>query len=90
MIELRKMTEIEYANYLAVALPNYAEEKMRGEGLSKEDAMKLARDSYARLLPNGIATENHFIFAVVQKESNKVIGTLWFGKKIEGAKASAY
>jgi len=90
VIHLRKMTEDEYLSYLATSLPNYAEEKMKGEGLSKEDALKVAQDSFARLLPLGIKTENQFLFSVIHNDSQKKIGTLWFAKKNEGAKSYAF
>lgn len=90
MLKLRKMSEYEYANYLKESLPNYAEEKMKGEGLSKEDALKVAQDSYNRLLPQGLKTENQFLFSVTESASEKVIGTLWFAKKVEGTKSYAF
>ncbi|MNK38601.1 putative N-acetyltransferase YycN [compost metagenome] len=90
MIKLRKMTEDEYADYLKESLPSYAEEKMKGEGLSKEDALKVAQDSFNRLLPQGLKTENQFLFSVTDTISEKVIGTLWFAKKVEGTKSYAF
>ncbi len=90
MIKLKKMTEEEYLNYMKTALPSYAEEKIKGEGFSAEDALKVAQDSYKRLLPQGLSTENQFLFSVIESGSNKVIGTLWFAKKVEHSKSYAF
>jgi len=90
MIKLRKITDDEYATYLKAGIPNYAEEKMKGEGLSKEDAWKLAEDSYNQMLPKGPATENQFVFSVIETATGKVVGTMWFGKKMNGDKPYAF
>lgn len=51
MIQLKTMSEDEFSSYLSTAVPNYAAEKRKGEGLSEEDAEKVARESFTRLLP---------------------------------------
>lgn len=84
------MSQDEYANYLKVSLPSYAEEKMKGEGLSKEDALKVAQDSFSQLLPQGLSTENQFLFSVIEPASENVVGTLWLAKKTNGAKSYAF
>lgn len=86
MLELRKMTPAEYSEYMKYAVNNYATEKQKGEGLAAESALKVAQESYARLLPQGLETPDHFLYAVLDSTSNKNIGHLWMAKKLNGTK----
>lgn len=91
MIELRKMTEAEFKKFLEYSVPEYAREKMKGEGLSQEAATKLAEDSFAELLPNGLLSENQFLFSIVEAaDGASVVGSLWFARKQNGSKSYAY
>lgn len=90
MISIRKMTEKELAEYLQHAIPDYASEKIKGEGLSPEHARKIAEESYARLLPKGLASENQHLFSVIEDSSGKNIGVLWLCHKQEANKSYAF
>jgi ribosomal protein S18 acetylase RimI-like enzyme len=89
MILLRKMTETEFKSFLEYSVPEYAHEKMKGEGMSEEAATKLAEDSFAELLPNGLQSENQFLFSIVENDGASM-GSLWFARKQNGAKSYAY
>lgn len=89
-IELRKMTEAEFLEYMKTALPAYAREKQRGEGLTEEHANTVARESFAKLLPEGIASKDNFLFTVLESENKSPIGILWFAQKTDGAKPHAW
>ena len=88
-ITLQPMQKSEFANYLKTSIPNYAEEKQRGENLTAEQAMKVANDSFDKLLPQGLETPDQFLFTVVD-EKKTAIGTLWFAKKSDGGKPHAW
>lgn len=90
MIKLRKMTSEEYSNYMKFSVANYADEKQKGEGLTPEEALKVAQDSYVRLLPQGLETPDQFIFSVIDDSSQKPIGMLWFAKKSQSGKLYAF
>ena len=86
MLELRKMTAAEYSNYMKYSVNNYAVEKQKGEGLTEENALKIAQESYAKLLPQGLDTPDQFLYSVFDKPSGKSIGILWMAKKLNGMK----
>ena len=81
-IELRPMTASEYSNYIRVAVPSYADEKMKGENLSREQADDVARESFAKLLPDGITSQDQFLRTIVDLSTGKAIGTLWYARKL--------
>lgn len=90
MIELRNMSSAEFSEYMKYAVDNYAAEKRKGEGYSQEEALNIAKESYARLLPQGLESKNQFLFSVFEKDNSKPIGILWFAKKMNGEKPYAF
>lgn len=90
MIYLRPKTEDEYGAYLKLAILNYAKEKEIGEGHTSENAFKIALESFSSLLPDGLQTSNQFIYSITEKESEKMIGTLWIAKRTNLGKDYAY
>ena len=86
MLELRNMTSDEFSTYMKSSVEKYAEEKQKGEGLTSEDAIKMARDSYQRLLPQGLETPGQFLYTVFEINSNSQVGILWMAKKMNGVK----
>ncbi|MGD8406366.1 MAG: GNAT family N-acetyltransferase [Anaerolineales bacterium] len=77
MIRLVPMTEGEFVNYLEKAIPAYAADKAGAGDWSKEEALERSRQSYQELLPQGVATENNYLFRVQLEESGEKIGMLW-------------
>jgi ribosomal protein S18 acetylase RimI-like enzyme len=90
MIRLRKMSNDEYFEYLKFSIPLYAEEKMKGEGLTPEYALKVAQESFDRILPLGHETENQFLYSIVHSDSSQAIGMMWFAKKTDVTPHYAY
>ncbi|WP_413290754.1 GNAT family N-acetyltransferase [Bdellovibrio sp. HCB337] len=90
MIKLRKMTSEEYTEYRKFSVANYADEKQKGEGLTPEEALKVAQDSYERLLPQGLETPDQFLFSVIEDATQKPVGMLWFAKKSQSGKIYAF
>jgi ribosomal protein S18 acetylase RimI-like enzyme len=75
---LRPITEREYALWYEQAIAAYAEEKVRAGNWLAADAPDLARRDFERLLPYGLLTPGHYIYAVVGDEGTYV-GAAWFG-----------
>ena len=90
MLKLKKMSLEEFSDYMKYAVKSYAVEKQKGEGLDEEDALKVANDSYSRLLPEGLNTPDNFLFSVVDKSLSQPIGVLWFAKKFNVEKPYAF
>ncbi len=77
-IELRKMTREEFANYLGLSLEQYAQDGARNFRRPIEKERSAAREQVHMLLKNGIDTQGHFFFNVLDKETATAIGSLWF------------
>ncbi|MGZ3693204.1 MAG: GNAT family N-acetyltransferase [Bdellovibrionota bacterium] len=76
-IELRPISPEEYEKWQAASRAHYAIEKEKS-GLTKEEAIEEAESSFRRLLPEGARTPDHFIYSVIEKSSNRVVGTFWW------------
>ncbi|MBC7420589.1 MAG: GNAT family N-acetyltransferase [Bdellovibrio sp.] len=86
MIELRKMTPAEFLDYMEYAVDNYAVEKQKGEGLTQAEAQKVSKESYAKLLPQGLESKDQFLYSAIEKSTHRAIGILWMAKKLNGEK----
>jgi len=77
MIRLVPMTEIEFEAYLEKAIPEYAADKARAGDWSEEEALERSRKSYQELLPEGLKTENNYLFRIQLEKSREKIGMIW-------------
>jgi len=76
-IRLQPMTEEEFTRYCAEAIPGYAAEVGRSDGVPEAKALEVARESWARILPQGRATPGHSFHWVVDAATGDRVGHLW-------------
>lgn len=67
---LRKMSNIEFKNYIDNAIKSYAKEKIESGNWTEDD----------KLLPNGVNSNNNYLFSILN-ESDNVIGMIWLNAK---------
>ena len=79
MIELVKMSKRELEAYLQFAIENYANEKVKSGNWSEEDSIQRSRESFADLLPNGVDTEDQFLFTIRDNDGGRNVGMIWVG-----------
>lgn len=79
MVKLEKMGEEEFREYLEAAIRNYAGEKVRAGTWDEADSIRLSRETYSRLLPEGADTPDQYLFCVVDESTGKRVGMVWFG-----------
>ncbi len=74
-MKLAKMTKKNFDKYLDIAIPEYANDKVAAGTWKKSEAINLAKDSYAKLLPNGVDTPDNFLFSITI--NSELIGMIW-------------
>lgn len=79
-LSLRPMSESDYEDWLAICIPEYAAEKVAAGTWLGTEALQRAQDSLASLLPQGLATPNHWLFTLRGAPDDGRIGFLWFGR----------
>jgi ribosomal protein S18 acetylase RimI-like enzyme len=71
------MTAAEYAEWVDRSIAGYAVDKVASGQWVAEESLELARKELGELLPLGLETPGHHLFAIVDREAVQV-GTLWF------------
>jgi RimJ/RimL family protein N-acetyltransferase len=86
MIRLRPLTEQEWEPIQRETIAEYAREHVRGGRWGQDEALDKAREELDGLLPDGIHTEGHTFYAIVDSSSGKPVGHLWFQEKEKAGK----
>jgi ribosomal protein S18 acetylase RimI-like enzyme len=83
---LRPMIEAELEGYRGQVAAEFAQGKMQSEGLSLDKARQVAEQSLARLLPQGLSSENQHLFTLRDAETGERVGVLWIAIQERGPK----
>ena len=76
MVTLRPMTEAEYAPYMAYLREDYARERSESGETPIEEERENSNKQIDSLVPDGLATPNHYFWTVTE-ESGVSVGKLW-------------
>src|SRR5436190_19960323 len=90
LIALRPMTAMEFQRYLKPAIRGYAQLHIRAGDVDPKQALKRAKADYAQLLPKGIASPGHHLYAITLAEGGKPIGMVWFELKQRHGRRKAF
>jgi ribosomal protein S18 acetylase RimI-like enzyme len=86
---LQPMTQEDFAKYAAESVRSFAAGKARAGQWPRDDALKLAKWTFAQHLPQGLATPDHWLFNILGDEGERV-GSLWMAKQKHGSDDVAY
>lgn len=75
MPTLIPMTQPEYEAFVERAIPEYAADNVRAGYWSESEALEKSREGYEKLLPNGLQTENQFLYTLY--DANQAVGMIW-------------
>lgn len=82
------MSEADFKAYLEILIPDYAQEHVKSGRWTAEEALAESRANIEGLWPNGLATENQYIFNIAADEETEPVGILWFA--VEKGKSFVY
>jgi hypothetical protein len=82
MVRLVPMTEDELELHLEKSIPEYAADNVAAGYWSEEEALERSRKAFHGLLPQGVNTENNYLFRIQVEESGEKIGTLWMKHEV--------
>lgn len=78
MITLYPMTEEEFKSFLHLSYESYADDLTRTSPVvTREAALQEAQSELQELLPQGLQTQNHYLFSIRDAEERQV-GYLWY------------
>lgn len=78
-MSIRPLREDEYAGWQAASAAGYTRSMIEHGGIDPKRAHAKAERDYANILPNGLATQHHSIFAV--EHEGAVAGHLWVAER---------
>ena len=79
MLEFVGMDAREFKAYRLRAIEDYTRESILSGKWSPDTAAGLTAKMIGDLLPDGLDTENHFLYSLMDREVDTVIGAIWFG-----------
>ncbi len=89
-IEFRKMTETEFSRYREHSLEEYAQDIARNFKRPIEIVRSEAKEQVNRILKDGLSTQGHFLFNVIEKKTGETIGQVWFNFEKDKKRAFLY
>ena len=73
---LAPMSPDEFRDFFEFSIVDYAQEKVRAGNWSEGEALDKSRQEFWQLLPSGLDTPNHHLYAIREDGGGKV-GALW-------------
>ena len=85
------MTQEQYEAWMPGEIADYAQEHVRTGRCSEAEALEKSREEHDRLLPQGPATPDHYLWSIVRTSDREPVGMLWMGAvKTPGPRAFVY
>jgi RimJ/RimL family protein N-acetyltransferase len=79
MIQLLPMTQPEYDPWLARAITDYADDKVRAGAWEAGEAQERSRADFQKLLPDGLASPDNYLYSIWSDDAplDTPVGVLW-------------
>lgn len=84
MIEFVPMSPDEYEAWRKDSTRGYASENVTSGRWTDQDASLMSEREFAALLPNGLSTEDNFLYSIVDTSNSKRVGVIWYALQREG------
>lgn len=90
MVRLVPMTEDEFQAYLKRTVAEYAQEHVRAGNWHPSEALQKAEQTFIRLLPDGIASKNNYLYSIEDSQTGMKVGIVWFAVNDGAVQPSAF
>ncbi|MBN2501640.1 MAG: GNAT family N-acetyltransferase [Anaerolineales bacterium] len=90
MLKLIPMTQDIYDAYIENQLMDYAQEHVKTGNWKPEEALERAREQVSQLLPDGLQSENQYLYSLHDDEAGENVGMLWFAVREQGNTPEAF
>lgn len=87
-MQLNPMSEADFAAYLDTSIASYAAEHIKAGGWTEEEGLEKAKQSFDRLLPNGVNSPNQHLFSLYDENTGETVGMIWLA--VEGNPNKTY
>jgi RimJ/RimL family protein N-acetyltransferase len=86
MVRLVPMSDTEYQPYLALAIRDYADEKVAAGNWQPAEALERSTQEFQKLLPDGVATQDNYLFTIEDQVLAAMVGMIWLSRIMQGAR----
>jgi len=76
-ISLKAMDESAFIDYKKHAIPAYAKDNVTAGRWPESDALARAEKEFERLLPDGVNSQDNYLFTIIANELNQNVGYIW-------------
>ncbi len=90
MVRLVPMTEADFAAFEEQDIRGYAAEQVSAGFWSASEAMERSRQVHEKLLPDGVATKDHYLYTIWEGEPGAAVGVLWMMAAPAGPRPSGF
>jgi ribosomal protein S18 acetylase RimI-like enzyme len=90
MTTLVPMRPERYASYLESAVAGYAQDNVSAGRWPEVGALERSREDFDSLLPQGLATPEHFLYEILADEGGPAVGCVWVHIERKHGATSAY
>ena len=84
MVKLEPIQQEEFERFLEREIRGYAEDHVRNGNWPAEGALERSRKEFERYLPDGIHSQDQYVYSIIDESDNK-IGVLWVQVKDQKA-----
>jgi ribosomal protein S18 acetylase RimI-like enzyme len=88
MSKLIPMTQPEFDAFLEQAIPEYAEDNVKAGYWGQEEALEKSRKEFEQLLPQGLKSENHYLYTLY--DGNDAVGIIWMRANVDRPTRSGF
>lgn len=80
-VRLRPLREDEFPGFVEECKRQYTQDMIENGGFAPKTAREKAEHDFPTVLPDGLATEGHFIFAIEDSSTGTRVGRIWFARR---------
>lgn len=77
MIKLTPMRKAEFEEYYRQDVYKYADENVKAGYWTPAEALEKSISAHQQLLPQGLATPNHYLFMIEDTQRGEKVGVVW-------------
>lgn len=90
MIDLIPMTDTQFSTFLQTLTHGYAQDHVKAGNWSADEAQARAEEQLQELITDGLATPNHYFFAIQETSIQTQVGVLWIATRERGGRPSVF
>ena len=90
MVMLKPMPVDQFEAFVDAAARSHAADNVASGRWSTHESEQLARSDLLRMLPQGVATPDHYLYEVLAETDGPTVGFLWLGSMSRGTSKVAF